>query len=513
MLLFSSRAQPRVDSVTPASVEPGQTVVVVGSGFGGSGRIELDGIAIPRGDIRMWRDDRLSFVMPAVANSGLLRVRTASGASRPVFLNSEVDLPRPVLDRDRGLTLEPERVAVGETFEIRGHRFGPRYARAGVTFASADRRIVLEASRPSIVSWTDDRIRIVLPPDVPAGTWDVSVNGDETTARLTVAAPRASRSEGAVYRYAVQLRATVAGAGPDALVVLPRLPETVTQPTVQLLRDLGTLRSERGAAAWIYAGAQDGVATMISRTELVERREVEWVVESAGSSTILLEQPFRRAFRASLAPTPGLALDSAEVRALRARAVDTAQSPDGIARAVHAAAIAALSPDPTGTDSVTDALAGDGAASAAYASLATSLARLAGLPARRNAGIIIADGGATVEHYWVEFFIPRVGWIPADPAVGDGLLDQDFSRLLAFYGEQIATATFGRIDGRRVTFALDGRAAPPWYPLGGVIPATAIPAFSEARVEVPFAARLAGIDVRFEPPLLVAELPVTGALR
>ena len=82
--------------------------------------------------------------------------------------------------------------------------------------------------------------------------------------------------------------------------------------------------------------------------------------------------------------------------------------------------------------------------------LFTTLARAAGIPAIMDAGVIIEQDMTARNHWWAEFCLDTVGWIPVDPAMGAGLeceVFQSHPNPKEFY--------FGNLDSQHVTFSRD----------------------------------------------------------
>jgi hypothetical protein len=126
-------------------------------------------------------------------------------------------------------------------------------------------------------------------------------------------------------------------------------------------------------------------------------------------------------------------------------------------QAVHSVVIEFL--DPAG-------LAADGGSLSTYADLAAYLGRAVGVPTRRHYGVVLDDGQTSVIHRWLEFFVPTVGWVPADPALGDGAFGEAMRSVAELYGDDPASGSLGYLDARRVTVARDGELPVPMYPLG-----------------------------------------------
>jgi len=83
-----------------------------------------------------------------------------------------------------------------------------------------------------------------------------------------------------------------------------------------------------------------------------------------------------------------------------------------------------------------------------YSLLFCSLARAAGLPARPVAGYLVTGRGACIRHTWAEFYLEKVGWIPVDPLLGDGV---KFGDLGVQAGAR--NAYFGGLDNRHMTLS------------------------------------------------------------
>jgi len=79
-----------------------------------------------------------------------------------------------------------------------------------------------------------------------------------------------------------------------------------------------------------------------------------------------------------------------------------------------------------------------------FALLYTALLRAAGIPALTDGGILVDRNIRTRNHWWCEFYLYGIGWIPVDPALGGGSLMD-----LGIYPVSLAIHLFGEPD--RVT--------------------------------------------------------------
>jgi transglutaminase-like putative cysteine protease len=93
-----------------------------------------------------------------------------------------------------------------------------------------------------------------------------------------------------------------------------------------------------------------------------------------------------------------------------------------------------------------------------YSFLFTSLARSAGVPSRPVGGILVTDDGQSRAWWWAEVWIQGLGWIPVDPALGDGALE--FREVT----DKAPDYYFGGLEGRHIAFSRGILAAGPLQP-------------------------------------------------
>ena len=84
-----------------------------------------------------------------------------------------------------------------------------------------------------------------------------------------------------------------------------------------------------------------------------------------------------------------------------------------------------------------------------YAMGFCALARAAGVPSRPVSGYLVYNDKVTVRHFWAEFFLEGFGWVPVDPALGDGVRYGNFPSGL----ENPEEFYFGNLDNQHLTFS------------------------------------------------------------
>jgi transglutaminase-like putative cysteine protease len=497
--------------MSPSVADRGDLVTIEGNGFGDSGRLEVDGIAVPSSAVRRWTNQRILIEVPDNARSGMVQLSNSGGESNRVFLTITSDVP---VQRGQAAPTVREwterAVRTGETARFVGRGFGPRSALSRIAVRSQRYSWERPGTDHLIPRWSDGEIELILPPGMPSGVYGVVINGRSTDAQVRVERSVGTAMYGEPRRYAVRYAVTAESATSAVSAVFPSVPDVSVQPREQLLRESAEPWWLIGGRGAVYAFSDPRRARSeeeapppqrIERAVLIDRRSVVWEFREVDEPDVLLAPSFRRAFAEWLFPNHEVPVSAEAVAELVRRQVPLDGSPREIARSVHNAVIGALEPDAAGHDDPLAALSADARGGArAYATLAAALARSAGVPARRHHGVLITDDDQGVSHTWIEFFLPGSGWVPADPALGDSMWSEAFASQRSFYGELSAASTFGRIDDRRVTFSVDGLTLPPLYPAGVNVQPERSWAPGSVRLEAPRGRLPTGLSVRWDPP-------------
>jgi transglutaminase-like putative cysteine protease len=122
-------------------------------------------------------------------------------------------------------------------------------------------------------------------------------------------------------------------------------------------------------------------------------------------------------------PSPLVPSGEASLKAFALSAIGTETKPLAQARLLYLAVLNKIGLNPDAGLAFAPEVLKDGKANSfGYANLLTGLLRSVGIPARIIEGVLFLDAETPRTHYWLEFFIPTVGWVQADPGLGDGLV-------------------------------------------------------------------------------------------
>lgn len=481
--LSLARRDPRIQRVR--YIDDPATVEVSGEHFGTGGRLEIDGLAVAREDIQSWTEDRIVFRVAAGRTSGLLRVQTDGGVSNAVFLTVQADIPTVTReDLARIESLSPTTIGPGTVLRVLGFGFGPRSALAeiGFTTAASGETITVNGISSWIVHWSNREIRVVVPPGIGGGPQRISINGETLREETVGALIDLSGSIGDTRTIAVHRRIRIGGLDPATIasgveVVMPQVPVTTGQGSVQLLREDGERLGTIGDAAWLYRVTPPSVPrdeqegdppVTIERTDYVERNALRFRLPEelpTVDSAVLANDDFRTAFTVLLGAVDGMRPTDPVISQIGEEVLSGYRNPLAIARQIHDQVVQRLEPAPEAGTSLKEAVLRGRGSARNYADLTVLLARWAGIPARRQIGVYLDEDNRTRHHAWVEFFIPGFGWLPADPAISDGIYrprteaDGDAEVDAEAYSDSDAdsnVSTFGFLDDRRISLYVDG---------------------------------------------------------
>jgi hypothetical protein len=479
VVLLSSRMAgrpPVVDAITPTAGRAGEVMIITGRWFGRErGEVRIAGISPTSSDYSEWTDTRISVTIPDEAGSGLVHVVTANGSSRGLLFVNNDDLPVVATGPGKAgepwvTSIQPLAAKTGDTITISGMNFGLERGTSEVYFAwtggtgtvtsgSSDLDQLAPARDYNLdyVSWSDRELVVRVPDGAASGNVLVTTDkGRSNSVYFETLAGAGlkffSRPRTTTVQYAVSVHDATATGGSTLYLWLPRVIQTPEQRKVQLVRqsvepvvgDLGTAALFR-LENLVRGERKDVVLAFMYERWQVETQVTASKVPLAYEATADLVERFTApdALAPSAAP---------EIVKAAAAAVGTEKNPYLKARRVYDWLLGQMTraTPARATDAVAALKAKRGDA-LAYASLYCALLRAARVPARVVAGTIVGGTGErSLPHWWNEFYLETVGWVPVDPLLGDedlgvGLPADTETDRRTFY--------FGNLDNRHLTFS------------------------------------------------------------
>ena len=478
VVLLSSRLAgrpPVVDAITPTAGKAGEVMIITGRWFGRErGEVRIAGISPTSSDYSEWNDTRISVTIPEEAGSGLVHVVTSNGASRGLLFINADDIP--VLASGPGkagepwvTAIEPLAAKVGDTITISGMNFGLEKGASEVYFAwtggagtaaavSSDLGQLAPARDYNLDyrSWSDREIVLRVPDGAASGNVLVTTDkGRSNSVYFETLAGAGlkffSRPRTTTVQYGVSVHAVAASGGNTLFLWLPRVIQAPEQRKIQLVRQTPepVVGDHNNVALFRLENLVRGDREDVVFGFMYERYQVETQV-SAAKVPLTYEAAADLAARFTAADE--LVPAAPEIAKAAATAVGAEKNPYLKARRIYEWMLNLLSRAPTGrTADAVAALKTKRGDAFAYSSLYCALLRAAKVPSRMVAGALVGDTGQpTLPHWWDEFYIETIGWIPVDPLLGDedlgvGLPADPEVERRAFY--------FGNLDNRHLTFS------------------------------------------------------------
>jgi hypothetical protein len=233
----------------------------------------------------------------------------------------------------------------------------------------------------------------------------------------------------------------------DVIVWLPLPGSGIGQSDIRFMEPLAPVGDPRGVVRPVrFEGAETGFAATTNRTVVANRYGLSLEIDPSRVSPVYEGQSgfFSHYTRA----TPEIPSGHEGILAVAADLRRGRSSPYAIARAAYDWVLGHLD----GTTYAHDRSALAGLTQAygddyTYTMLFVTILRAARIPARPVGGVLAGGRGDVYAHFWAEFFVPGIGWVPTDPFLGDGGFPARFPE-----PDNPSDYYFGNLDSFRLAF-------------------------------------------------------------
>lgn len=483
---FGYRAleRPRIDSVLPASFSSGEAVTLRGKNFGSeqeNRKILLDDSPLTQSSYLSWSDEEIVFLLPPSVDSGLIQVSTPLGTSNPEVVISSARLPgKPsgILRTALGpsiMALEPSEAAIGSLVEIEGINFGSnvqfsqvKFSRnaagmdsggevAGPASPTGNRDVsYVEPEYPALMyeRWDDKNIAVRVPEGAGSGTVSVSTpQGESQPFTFRVTPGTGTKYLYAPAAYSVQFKIRIRKKDPKASATLVLY---VPNPADSFSQSFDSIQEQShepylddyGQVAVLKIDDFPESEVLVARTALVTVYGVETDLDAYRDSfSGGLVPPFLDAYVKADSLVPAREKEILNLAAKVTGKEKNLQKKAVLIRNWLAKSIS-WKAAPGQKDSPLAAIKEGAAGSRSYALLAAALLRATGLPAIPISGFLVRKDGVSVPHFWLEYYLPAVGWIPWDPVLALGEHPLGFDA-----GLEDPADYFGSLDNRHIAIS------------------------------------------------------------
>jgi len=465
--LFYAALRPKINAMEPPTPAPDAVVSLVGVNFGEKpGELLLDDIPIQKQNLQTWSSSLILFRMPRGIDSAVVRVRTNSGfLSNPLMIAQAKRVPLPASSSEAAIEPIPTILMVspatglqiGKTIEIHGANFGDPEPSSAIYFSkmpqfmdedleNMSNFLKIGSSEAFIEQWNDKIIAV----RVPSGSKNAFIfvrtkHGASNAYPISVSQSAGKLSVGNAHPYtfvnSITLRLSAVVPQGGLSLFLP-LPLSTPRQSVSVEVEKGGERLRASNDRWqeFRFGFDDTgpAAFEIERKYNVGASEMKADIATNSISPIGAEPPtflFPYLNEDSLVPSndPRIATQAKLIRnkeknVFRQVVLATQWS---FTNFTLDSARSGLKDEPR--RALEDGVGGY----KALALIDCALLRALGIPAVPVSGYLVRSDHDLIPHYWAEYFLLGIGWIPFDPALATGnnpeLFEAGFTDRLMYY--------------------------------------------------------------------------------
>jgi len=478
LFISCSAETPVITSIDPKIGRMGEVITLRGSNFGASREesyVTIAGISPTNSSYYLWQDDIIMVRVPELGESGLVYVHVKGGRSNGVLFSNTLTVPRPVEGEELGfdpriISVNPQTGIPGSIITITGNNFGvsrDNSLQAGGVFFSWDFESI--SNNPFVVrepefievsevelgyeSWSSREIRVRVPDGAVSGNLEIRTpHGSSQPVFFDVSGKPGNKifkdKRSYTITYSVDIRVHEASR-PNTLYLW--IPKPITSPSQRNVNIISRntepfTENYRGVSLFKLENLGTGNQS-VNLSFLVDVYAVETRINSTS-----IRQDRTPLYTMYTQNTRLIPSDNQQIRTTVNSIIGREQNPYSKGRAIYDWIIRNIQiTDRTLPDTnIITALEQRSADTYSAALLFTAMARAAGLPCLPIAGVLIDRNGRTVRHYWTEFWIDGIGWIPVDPAMGAGAVtvSDGVSAI-----QNPANYYFGNMDNQRIAFS------------------------------------------------------------
>ncbi len=485
--IFSIKTKivPEIDSIVPPVGSPGDLVSINGKNFGNErdmSYVEIAGTRLTSSSYLSWTDTCIRFVLPASVQDGLVIVGTRDARSAPALFANETEIPVPV-ENDASISvtkpiisyLSSEKVSIGDLLVIYGENFGESRNQSKVYFTAnynnkiepgditnisllTENMIPANENDYDYVSWSNTEIKVHVPDGAYTGVLIVDNKKEKSEPKaITINQDAGHKSFINKKIYLLQYSADIADvvvsdiASITLRCPLPYVNASQLQYEMTDVTPLPVLTNyQNNLIHQVTKNKSNTPKSLFSQTFVLPVYEVNLEVKAEKLSSKITE---RNLNTIALRPDALVPSDNKDVLALAAEIVGKEKNPYKKAKLIYDymcdnyEVLQKLRKNDANPIDLIFSGKGD---AYDYAVICTALMRAAGIPAVTDAGILVCQDMKTQSHWWCEFYLDKLGWIPVDPSIGDGLVYKKWNEGTS---EDVRSFYFGNLDSHHIIFS------------------------------------------------------------
>jgi len=462
---FITGSSPVIERLDPPVAFSGENIIIEGRHFGKTsqdGFVIIAGIRPTLSSYLEWTDTRIKLKVPDEVGSGRLFVKTGNKLSNgflftnkehiPVIVSGPAGSGQPYLE-----SIFPEKGLVGDRVSLTGVNMGAERGSSQVLFSffSSDDTKDIACSKLDFdyIVWGDHEISVYVPDGATSGSVKISTDrGISNSIYFEVTNPygtkRFNQQRGYQLQYGVTVSNVIAGPGSNIQIWIPVIQSSLSQRNVESVFEPEPMwMNYHGLNRYNLENLQPWNEYNLTQTHWFERFAIETDINTSSISGVYDED--RKLVSQYTKEDEIVPVNDKIISDVVRSIVGREKNPYFKARKLYEYLLRRLDYiESTESQTVMESLDKRKGDAYDYAVLFAALARNAGVPARPVAGFLVYGNKQTVNHWWSEFYINGIGWIPVDPAMGDDMSLSDLP-----VRESNSDYYFGNIGSQHIAFS------------------------------------------------------------
>lgn len=467
--IFSDK--PSIINIYPNVVQANDTVTVSGKHFGNAdeGRgIYFDDVFLSAVNCSAWTDTSISFVVPKDFKTCLVSVAVGSEFSEKKLLTNRAEIPqvlqKQVLSSLPEITsISKNSAAIGQRISIYGKHFGASRQNSNVIFTEMPQELLHEKTSElagaycheaefDFVEWADTEITVHVPDGAVSGNVIVQTSaGISNFIPFRVSATAGKKILSNKRNILISLAASVQNIKPRSaqntlFLFLPHPMNSYRQDKLVLHSTDAEpfARNFQNSDVYRFENLNETSQLSISESVSIETYDVQVQVNTGNiSAQVTLKPEMLKYTKAE----PGIPSDTEQVTAVAKKITGGYSNPYSNAKKIFSYMVENIAPVTRSLNDVVDivhCLETKKADSYECSLIYCTLLRALSIPCIQVSGIIIDKDRTARLHWWNEFYIEGIGWVPVDTALALGM---------PYHNGQKSSEFFASLDGLHVAFS------------------------------------------------------------
>lgn len=470
LISFQTKKEPLLHSISPQIGYAGDHITLRGQYFGDSQEdsyVEIGGNKLTQSSYTYWNDSTIRILLPQNIQDGLVYVVTRDGRSEPKNFANRQTIP--VLVRSDPLITTPlisevitKNASIGSIITIIGKNFGSLRANSQIFFTAysvpgeSAEYIICSETNPDYDFWSDTEIRVRVPDGAVSGSIYISTEkGLSNLYKVQLSSGSSVKKFLNKKTYLLSMSTDISnivsiGEGTITLRI-PKPPVSSSQRHIEvpvsspepIIPDyLGTIVHQ------FPVKNDTSVKTSFNHSFVVPVYAVETSI--AAKDVIPYSEKTLSIYSHALKSDALVISDEQDIKEI-AKSI-TKGSVYQKARQIFDYLLTNFSlvqDIRSDSQSLLPALESKTADAYEFALLYASLCRASGIICIPISGVLIDANLQADNHWWCEFYLENIGWIPVDPSLAAGLDYEPFHSS----GKIDSSYYFGNLDSQHVAFS------------------------------------------------------------